>query len=70
MRGRLYSSCVLHESEKWSIKQAEMIMIRWLCDVKVKDRVPSKEMRETRNFGTVAKRLHWYGYVLRKEDYN
>jgi len=47
-----------------------MIMIRWLCDVKVKDRVPSKEMRETRNFGTVAKRLHWYGYVLRKEDYN
>jgi len=22
-------------------------MVRWMCDVKVKDRVPSKEVRET-----------------------
>jgi len=23
-----------------------MRMVRWMCDVKVKDRVPSKELRE------------------------
>ena len=25
---------------------SEMRMIRWMCDVKVKDKVPSKELRE------------------------
>jgi len=53
-RGRLYSSCVqssmLHGSETWlvtkenevTLQQAEMRMVRWMCNVKVKDRVPSK----------------------------
>jgi len=27
-------------------QQAEMRMVRWMCNVKVKDRVPSKELRE------------------------
>jgi len=57
-RGRLYSSCVrssmLHGSETWpvrkenevALKQAEMRMVRWMCNVKVKVRVPSKELRE------------------------
>jgi len=57
-RGRLYSSCVrssmLHASETWPVRkenelalqQAEMRMDRWMCSVKVKDRVPSKELRE------------------------
>ena len=57
-RGRLYSSCVrssmLHGSETWPVRkenevalqQAEMRMVRWMCNVKVKDRVPSKEFRE------------------------
>jgi len=38
MRGRLYSSCV----------RAEMRMVRWMCGVKLKDRLRSKELRETR----------------------
>jgi len=58
MRGRLYSSCVrstvLHGSETWPVRKenkvalqrAEMRMFRWMCDIKVKDRVPSKELRE------------------------
>jgi len=58
MRGRLYSSCVqssmLHGSETWparkenevALQRAEMRMVRWKCNVKVKDRVPSKELRE------------------------
>ena len=53
-RGRLYSSCVqssmLHGSETWSVskenevalQRAEMRMVRWMCNVKVKDRVPGK----------------------------
>ena len=57
-RGRLYSICVcssmLHKSEKWPVRKenevalqrAEMRMVRWMCNVKVKDRVPSKELRE------------------------
>jgi len=56
--GRLYSSCVqssmLHGSETWPVRkenevalqQAEMRMVRWMCNVKVKDRVPSKKLRE------------------------
>jgi len=57
-RGRLYSSCVrssmLQGSETWPVRKenevalqrAEMRMVRWMCNVKVKDRVPSKELRE------------------------
>jgi len=56
--GRLYSSCVqssmLHRSETWPVRKenevalqrAEMRMVRWMCNVKVNDRVPSKEFRE------------------------
>jgi len=57
-RGRLYSSCVrssmLHGSETWPVRKenevalhrAEMRMVRWMCNVKVKDRVPSKELKD------------------------
>ena len=57
-RGRLYRSCVrssmLHGRETWPVRKenevvlqwTEMRMVRWMCDVKVKDRVPGKEVRE------------------------
>jgi len=59
-RGRWYSRCVrnsrpmLHGSETWPVRKenevalqrAEMRMVRWMCGVKVKDRFPSKELRE------------------------
>jgi len=50
------SSCVqssmLHGSETWPVRKenevalqrAEMRMVRWMCNVKVKDRVSSKEL--------------------------
>ena len=59
-RGRLYSSCVqssmLHESETWPIRKAnevafqpaEMRIVRWMCGIKLQDRIPSKGLRETR----------------------
>jgi len=48
-------------------------MIRWMCNVKVKDRVPSKELKERLGIGDIIlilqqNRLQWYGHVLRKED--
>jgi len=83
--GRLYSSCVqssmLHGSETWPVRKenkvalqrAEMRVVRWMCNVKVKDRVPSKELRERLGIDDIIlilqqNRLRWYGHVLRKED--
>jgi len=45
---------MLHGSETWPVRQenevalqrAEMRMVRWLCDVKLQERIPSKELRE------------------------
>ena len=85
MRGRLYNSCVrcsmLHGSETWSVRKenvvalqrAEMRMVRWMCGVKLKDRLPSKELRERLGVDDIAlilqqNRLRWYGHVLRKND--
>jgi len=48
-----------------------MRMIRWICNVKVKDRVPSKELRERLDDIILIlqqKTLRRYGHVLRKED--
>ena len=63
-------SSMLHGSETWPVRKenvvalqrAEMRMVRWMCGVKLKDRLPSKELVLQQN------RLHWYGHVLRKDD--
>ena len=85
MRGRLYSSCMrssmLHGSETWPVRKenvvalqrAEMRMVRWMCGIKSKDRLPSKELRERLDIDDIAlvlqqNRLRWYGHVLRKDD--
>jgi len=84
MRGRLYSSCVrssmLHGSETWPVRkesvvalqQAEMRMVWWMCGIKLKDRLPIKELRERLCIDHIAlvlqqNRLRWYVHVLRKE---
>ena len=81
MRGRLYSSCVrssmLHGSETWPVRKenvvalqrAEMRMVRWMYGVKLKDRLPSKELRERLGVDDIAlilqqNRLRWYGHLL------
>jgi len=48
-------------------------MVRWMCNDKVKDRVPSKELRERLGIGDIIlilkqSRLRWYEHMLRKED--
>jgi len=47
-------------------------MVRWMCEVKVKDRVPSKELSEILGLDDIISllqqnRLRWYGHVLSKE---
>jgi len=45
---------MLHGSETWPIRKenevalqrAEMRMVRWICGIKLQDRVPSKGLRE------------------------
>ena len=72
---------MLHGNETWPIKKenlvalqrSEMKMVRWMCGIKLKDRFPSKELRERLGIDDTAlvlqqNRLHWYGHVLRKED--
>jgi len=72
---------MLHGSETWPVRKenvvalqrAEMRMVRWTCGVKLKDRLPRKELRERLSTDDIAlvlqqNRLRWYGHVLRKED--
>jgi len=71
---------MLHGSETWPVRKenevalqrAEMRMVRCMCDVKVKDRVPSKELRERVRKDDIIlilqqNRSRWYGQGLRKE---
>jgi len=45
---------MLHGIETWPVRkenvvalqQAEIRMVRWMCGIKLKDRFPSKELRE------------------------
>jgi len=57
----------------YDIQIAEMRMVRWMCNIEVKDRVPSKELRERLGIDDIISilqqnRLRWYGHVLRKKD--
>jgi len=50
-----------------------MRIVRWMCDVKVTDKFPSKELTERLRIDYIIlilqqNRLRRYGHVLRKED--
>ena len=74
-------SSMLHGSETWPVRKenevalqrTEIRMVRWMCGVKLQDRVPSKELRGRLGLDDIISvlrqnRLQWYGRVLRKED--
>ena len=74
-------SSLLHGSEIWPVRKenevalqwAEMRMIRWMCGMKLQDRIPSKGFRERLGLDDIISvlqqnRLQWYVQVLRKED--
>jgi len=53
---------MLHGSETWPVRKenvialqrAEMRMVRWMCCVKLKDRLPGKELRERLGIDDIA----------------
>jgi len=52
-----------------ALQRAETKMVRWMCNVKVKYRVPNKELRERLGTDDIIlilqqNRLRWYGHVL------
>jgi len=68
---------MLPYSETWPVRKenavalqrAEMRMVRWMCGIKVKDRFPSKKLRERLGIDDITlvlqrNRLQWYGHVL------
>ena len=70
-------SSMLHGGETWPIinendmalQQAVMRMVRWMCGVKLQDRIPSKALRERLGLDDIISvlqqnRLQWYGHVL------
>jgi len=72
---------MLHGSETWPVREenevalqrAEMRMARWMCGVKLQDRVPSKELRGRLGLDNIISvlqqnRSRWHGHVLQKED--
>ena len=54
-------SLPVRKENEVALKQAEMRMVRWMCGLKVQDRVPGKELRErlglADNLGTTAKQV-------------
>ena len=60
---------MLHGSESWPVRKenevalqwAEMRMVRWMCGIKLQDRVPGNGLKERLGFddslGTIAKQV-------------
>ena len=65
---------MLHGSETWPVRKenvvalqrSEMKMVRWMCGVKLKDRLPSKELRQRLGIDDIA--LVLQQNRLRKDD--
>jgi len=69
----LYGQYYCQEENVVALQRADMRMVRWMCGVKLKDRLPSKELRERLGIDDIAlglqqNRLRWYGHVLRNDD--
>ena len=85
MKGRVYASCVrssmTYRSETRPLlvdvglkfERAEMQIIRWMCDISLKDRMTNEELRRLVGVEPITTfircgTLRWYGHVMRKGD--
>ena len=72
---------MIYGSETWAmtvehsgrLECTEMRMVRWLCGVSLRDRVPNAELRKRMGIESVSdavkqNRLRWLGHVLQKDD--
>ena len=71
---------MLHGSETWPVRKenevalhlAKMRMVRWMCGVKLQDRIPGKRLRERLGLDDIISvlqqyRLRWYGMYCEKK---
>jgi len=63
----------LLEKNDVALQQSEISMVRWMYDIKVKDRVPGEELRERLGLDDIISllqqnRLRWNAHVLQKEE--
>ena len=85
--GKLFSSCVrsamLHDSENWAptvsvlqrLQHNGRSMIRWICNTRARDRVPSSELLAKLGIVDITLLLHahhlrWFGHVQHAPTYN
>ena len=81
--GKVFRACVqsvlVYGSETWAVKvedmqrleRTERMMVRWMCGVTLKDRLPSVELYKRLGLEDVAVlvrrgRLRWFGHLERK----
>ena len=70
----------MYASETWAATQEDvsqhnrndMMMIRWICSAKLRDKVPSEELRSRLRLCSIENvlrcgRLRWYGHVQRMD---
>jgi hypothetical protein len=87
LKGKVYDACVrsamTYASETWPVKmddinrmeRNEMRMVRWMCGVKLQDRITSQELRRRLGIKSIrdvmcTSRLGWYGHVQRMDEQN
>ena len=63
----------MRKENEVALQRAEMRIVRWMCGMKLRDRIPSKGLRERLGLDDIIwvrqqNRLRWYGYVLQNED--
>ena len=61
----------IRKENEVALQRAELRMVRWMCNVKVIDRVPSKELRERLGIDDIIlilqqNRLRWCGHVAKR----
>ena len=59
--------------DKQQLERTEMMMVRWVCGVTLKNRITSEELRNRLGIESVSEivrrgRLRWYGHVKRKPN--
>ena len=86
-KGRVFDACVrsivLYGGETWAVKandlnrleRNDMMMVRWVCKVSLKDKKTSRELRERCGLESIGdslqkRRLSWFGHVERMDDNN
>ena len=84
VKGRAYRSFVqsvmVYASETWAVRveeeqrmeRNENAVLRWMCGVTLRDKVPTVELRRRLGIEGVVEvmrrgRLRWFGHVERKE---